>query len=380
MMGTRSSGDAGENEPDATVRRRAAAFRLAAVLGGLALAGVAWHAVCGVDRTDVPGGVRRATARVVVENADHDAGTVGFGVREPIFARFVLRNSGAAPVELGGVQTNCGCTDVTAPPEIAGRGAVEIVAEIDPTGDVGDHAVQIRVRTDDPAAAAIDLTCHWRIVEPLVVEPRQLEFDVRPGAAGLPQTVTVAMAPGLRWSEDVLPLRVREIETYPNGLTVRPVEPAGDADADTRLSLEVAVPPDLARETGSGFFRVWLANIDEDVAVPVLWTTPTALRSSRSRIVFTDARPGQTLRASLTVSADGPLEIVGVAAGDPALRAARAAGDRAADRADIALALEAPAASGLFESELRISARVRGGAAESATETLVVPVTAFIRE
>ena len=120
--------------------------------------------------------------RLVVDQPRLDAGTVEQG--DAVRHRFVVRNAGGSPLQLGTVRVACDGTatvagDSTIPP--GGEGAIDVEVR---TADLAGPATRsFTVFSNDPAAPARRLEVAATVTPLALVEPRQLYLgEVAPGA------------------------------------------------------------------------------------------------------------------------------------------------------------------------------------------------------
>lgn len=147
-----------------------------AVLIG-AVIGLAGLAGCARDAASPP-----AAPRLVVAEPRFDAGTVDQG--DAVRHRFVVRNEGGSPLQIGSVRAACDCSATVAgeaaiPP--GGDGTIDVEVR---TSDLAGSATRsFTVFSNDPAAPARRLEVAATVNPVVLVEPRQLYLgEVAPGA------------------------------------------------------------------------------------------------------------------------------------------------------------------------------------------------------
>jgi hypothetical protein len=133
-------------------------------------------------------------AKPVIDIAEKikDFGVVAKG--EKLNATFVVKNTGAAPLEITQVRPTCGCTvanfDMTIAPGATGK----IDAEVDTAGFNGPISKAVLVFSNDPATPQVNLVIKADIRAFIEVLPRNLiRFNV---LSGEPATEKVILLPG----------------------------------------------------------------------------------------------------------------------------------------------------------------------------------------
>lgn len=205
-----------------------------AVLGGLAAGG--WRLA------HAAGGPHAAFARTAV-----DLGPVR--AAESAHLSFPLRNTGSAPLEILGVDGDCGCIRPMFPKHVppGGSAAIDGVFEAEPMWG-GKMEKTLRVRTNDGSHGEIRLTVTADVVPFVRMEPRTplvLQFD--PGKTYTQEVVlTPRTGSGIRLSNprceqpfvhaSLLPAAGRDGKDAQRlRLTIGPVTQPGDFTATVKL-------------------------------------------------------------------------------------------------------------------------------------------------
>lgn len=139
---------------------------------------------------------------------------IGFGeviVNSKTEGTFVIRNTGAAPLELRDVRPTCGCTVAEFDRTIPAGGNGRIKAVLDTTGFRGPISKAILVFTNDPKTPQVNLVLTANVRTFVDVLPRPLmRFNVLQGEPATDRVVLV--------SEDGSEFRVLGVDGSGNGL------------------------------------------------------------------------------------------------------------------------------------------------------------------
>jgi hypothetical protein len=133
-------------------------------------------------------------AKPVIDIAEKikDFGVVAKG--QKLNATFVVKNTGAAPLEISQVRPTCGCTVANFDKTIAPGATGKIDAEVDTAGFNGPISKAVLVFSNDPATPQVNLVIKADIRAFIEVLPRNLiRFNV---LSGEPATEKVILLPG----------------------------------------------------------------------------------------------------------------------------------------------------------------------------------------
>lgn len=114
--------------------------------------------------------------RVKVDQTTYDFGTMQQGTKKA--HRFVLKNTGAAPLTFRVGHTTCKCTAaVVSNDAVPAGGAGEVTVEWTARSDSGPFRQTATIETNDPLNSKVDLTILGEVTDAKNVEPRELAFD-----------------------------------------------------------------------------------------------------------------------------------------------------------------------------------------------------------
>jgi len=136
-----------------------------------------------------------------------DFGVVAKG--DKLNATFVVKNTGAAPLEITQVRPTCGCTVANFDKTIAPGGTGKIDAEVDTAGFNGPISKAVLVFSNDPATPQVNLVVKADIRAFIEVLPRNLiRFNVLSGEPAT-EKVRTASSRCSRWMPGAAPTRRR---------------------------------------------------------------------------------------------------------------------------------------------------------------------------
>ena len=105
---------------------------------------------------------------------------------------FVVRNKGTSPLDIRDVKTDCGCTTVSYPRQIAAGNEGRIVIKFDTSGYGGQHVTKtITVRTNDKGQGKFDLVITGTVKPCADINPTEAKLTGNVGQK-IKQTVTIA--------------------------------------------------------------------------------------------------------------------------------------------------------------------------------------------
>lgn len=123
------------------------------------------------------GGADSGGPRALIEDSEHDFGSMGTG--QSGRHRFRITNAGDAPLRLTRGQSSCGCTIAeVGREEIAAGGSAEVTVEWRTKAEAGPFRQQVIVHTNDPRRPDVSLRISgsvvptWRAIPPSVVFPK----------------------------------------------------------------------------------------------------------------------------------------------------------------------------------------------------------------
>jgi len=123
------------------------------------------------------GGAASGGPRAVIEDSDHDFGSMSAG--QSGRHRFRITNAGDAPLLLTKGRSSCGCTIAeVGREEIAAGGSGEVTVEWRTKGEGGPFQQQVTVHTNDPRRPDVSLRITgsvvptWRAIPPSVIFPK----------------------------------------------------------------------------------------------------------------------------------------------------------------------------------------------------------------
>jgi len=111
--------------------------------------------------------------KLVIEKLEFDAGAVSKG--QVIEAEFLVKNTGAGPLQIQRVQPACGCTVPSFDKEIAPGQSGKIKASVNTTAFSGPISKTVQVFTNDSALSTFTLTIKADVKAILNVLPRETE-------------------------------------------------------------------------------------------------------------------------------------------------------------------------------------------------------------
>ncbi len=108
-------------------------------------------------------------------------------------AEFPYENRGKKPVQVLGVETDCGCVTVLAAPGkfIKPGEKGSLVAKMELEGRTGEQLKRIWVRTSENPAPGIELSIEVEVLEVFAFEPEKLELEWKQAGPTAAQTVTI---------------------------------------------------------------------------------------------------------------------------------------------------------------------------------------------
>lgn len=133
---------------------------------------------CDASRPPSAAAVRNGSPRIHVPHRDLEIGTVPLGPKD---IEFEVYNHGDANLQLNGLETTCGCTQVDVADSIVPPGKRTVLtARISPR-QPEQRSARITVYSNDPAQPKTHVSLSWAAVGPVSVEPLNLDFgSVRP--------------------------------------------------------------------------------------------------------------------------------------------------------------------------------------------------------
>ena len=113
---------------------------------------------------------------------------------------FVVRNKGTSPLDIRDVKTDCGCTTVSYPRQIAAGNEGRIVIKFDTSGYGGQHVTKtITVRTNDKSQGKFDLVITGTVKPCADINPTEAKLTGNIGEK-IQQTITIAPLAGNRFT------------------------------------------------------------------------------------------------------------------------------------------------------------------------------------
>jgi hypothetical protein len=260
-----------------------------------------------------PGG---AQPRAVFERARQDLGPVPAGGSAE--ARFPVRNAGAGPLRVVSVHGSCGCLTSGALPVIAPHASGEIRVAFVPQADwSGRVEKDLTVRTDDPAQPETRLVLAADVLPLVRIDPSgTLEVPYRPGTVYRREVrltprkgSRVHLGRALSESPLVKPVLFPpgpddSPESYRLQVTAGPWAGPGDAITDIRVPTSDPRLPELLLVVAA---RAQVGPVVEPAEVFLPTITP--------------GHEGTELARMRVFSRSGPLRLLKVETGSPALRA-----------------------------------------------------------
>lgn len=118
---------------------------------------------------------------VSVDKLEDDFGDVHVGRK--VEKRFVVTNTGNAPLAIESIETTCGCTSATAEKSRLDPGEkTEIAVSYDTTDlSAGKKTQAVKIHTNVPKQAVVSIRLYANIVRDVVLEPESLVARLAPG-------------------------------------------------------------------------------------------------------------------------------------------------------------------------------------------------------
>ncbi len=153
--------------------------------GGAPKAGLANGGLAGGDAALQDAAAGQPRAKVQVDNADYDFGSMPRGTTAE--HEFVFSNQGDAPLKLTVGDTTCKCTvGEVAGGDVPPGGETRVKLEWSATSSAYEFRQSATIHTNDPARSRVTLTIHGNLVEPANITPSSIAFgEVRQGNSGV---------------------------------------------------------------------------------------------------------------------------------------------------------------------------------------------------
>ena len=304
-----------------------------------------------------------AGPRIEFDSTSRDAGEIAVRRGGHEFS-FPYRNSGTSTLTIEHLASSCGCTAAVATrKELAPGASGEVRALVTPD-EAEERLATITVFTNDPVQPRTVLQLVWRAVAPRRIDPPTLDFGtLRPGERAEKTARLVRLdVPGAE------PGRITAV-TRPDGAPFT-VERTGDA-----LRVLLTAPAEAGDGTGTVSVELDGAWVD-GLRLPVRWRVRDVVDVRPGVVSFNPGPPGGERSTRVIVSAEGPLDVGGVAVdGWPGLTAVarRLTGDQVA----IDLRVTLPDAEGRREATLSIPVTVERSDGRTEARTLSLPIAAY---
>jgi len=311
--------------------------RCALALSLLALAGPAPGA----------GGVRVAGPVVQLDPETIDFGTLAQGEQPQHDVQ--LHNRGSAPLLIGEVTSNCGCTVAQLPDSVLAPGATtQMRVTLQTLSFSGDVVKQITLHTNDPGAPQATITLKAHVRPRLDVRPTQVDFGSVPVGESPVRTVTLKAArrdslvvDSLLFPADYVRARLEQATIADSvviqlHLELRPDAPAGPFRETGRIITNQTTAPRVPihlRGQVRGFFTV----------------SPPALSYG---LVRSDR--GKSQKAVLTGAGDGHHRVTGADCPHPDV-ACQVVTVEEGRRYEVRVTLQPGIAAGMLQTEVVIS-------------------------
>jgi hypothetical protein len=157
-------------------------------------------------------------------------------------AEFPYENRGAEPVQILGVESDCGCVTIlespgkTIPPGGKGR----LVAKMELEGRIGQQMKRIWVRTNDQPTPGFELSLEVEVLEVFSFHPEELEMEWKQGGESEAQILTIRRI-------EKVPAEIRAVES-----TSRNFDAFLDSSRASEGIWQVRVAPTSTREDNEG--------------------------------------------------------------------------------------------------------------------------------
>ncbi len=226
-----------------------------------------------------------------------------FGERvdtEVVEHRFLLRNTGGAPLHIGRVHASCGCTVASVSTNVIPPGGeADLAVRFTLSGRRGAQNKSITVESDDPANPRFRLWVRGTIIVEVDLEPRYLNFrQVHARERVSQEARLVTIDPAVRITNAVCPSPAFDVAVGADGrtLTVTTVPPLPEGVLRESVSVETDHPG------GRGSGLVVLAVVLGDLTVvPRQILLRRSEAGPQSRSVLLRATRGQPFTVTHTV-------------------------------------------------------------------------------
>jgi hypothetical protein len=169
---------------------------------------------------------------------------------EPISHVFEIKNTGAKPVRIQRLQSDCPCVTLTNHEEmIAAGGTTRIEARFEVGDRIGNQRKRITVFTDDPRDSVVPLS--WNIQIPEIIRIRPVFLHWKAGAEPLPQQAKAeVLLPGAKikgWRLEKKGFRAEVREDSTGVLDIRVQPESASTPSQDRLLIELVNPDKTIR-------------------------------------------------------------------------------------------------------------------------------------
>jgi hypothetical protein len=157
-------------------------------------------------------------------------------------AEFLYENRGKEPVQILGVESDCGCVTVLESPGKTilpgGKGRLEAKMELE--GRIGQQMKRIWVRTNDQPTPGYELALEVEVLEVFAFDPKELEMEWKQAGEGDAQVLTIRRI-------EKVPAEIRAVES-----TSKNFDAILDSSRAEEGIWQVRVAPTSTREDNEG--------------------------------------------------------------------------------------------------------------------------------
>lgn len=206
--------------------------------------------------------VAYAAPELSVEKGTYNFGTITQGKK--VQYKFVIRNSGDAPLLIKKIEVACGCT--AAKPStstvLPGRNA-EIEVTFDSSAFSGKVQKTVTMTTNSPKNSTYTFAMEGNITEELQVLPRQLSLGSLAGGSSKQVTLTVT-------NNGAAAVKILSVNVNSNSLQMKPSIRKPELKPGESGTIEVSVAPKADAKILSGYLHIMTSNpLKKEITIPV---------------------------------------------------------------------------------------------------------------
>lgn len=197
---------------------------------------------------------------ITVSHPSYDFGTIPQG--QKVEHIFIVKNNGDLPLSISGIRPSCGCTAAQASSRVIQPGKTsEIKVTFNSANFFGAIHKTIAIESDDPKAPVSTLSLNGKVIEEIVVNPRQINLGVL--KAGSVKEITLSVG-----NNGKQILRVLSAKSPMPQINVRPL--IGVIKPGETATINVSASPHKNDRMLSGYISIMTDNPSKaEIIVPV---------------------------------------------------------------------------------------------------------------